>query len=247
MFQLKSHPAKGWLFVSNYLYPHSFVLKKISGLFIFLVAFTAGAAAQMHFSVTTDVSLLRNLTKDQQFTTVGQSITGNFHITPKATLYAGISYYVNGRYKNRLTAGEKDTAGGSGDISYTASSRLGYRQFSLGAKHFFAGAFDNEESLNIYGTAGFGVLAGNVENVLDKALDTAVYVLPQRAVAGTGRFHRLTFDLGLGAEFPIAAGFFVYGELRTWLPASNYPSPLLYNNRTPRVLLLNAGVRILFN
>ena len=222
-------------------------MKTISALFIFLFAFSAGAEAQIHFSLTTDVSLLRNLTKDQQFTTLGQSITANFHISPKATVYAGISYYVNGRYKNSLTAIEKDTTGGGMNVSYTASSRLGYRQFSLGAKHFFTGAFDNEESLNIYGTAGLGVLTGNVENVVDKDLDTAIYALPQRAVAGTGRFHRLTFDLGLGAELPVAAGFFVYGELRTWLPASDYPSPLLYNNRTPKVVLLNAGVRILFN
>ena len=227
--------------------PYSSRLKTFPFLLAFLIAYTSGVQAQTHFSVTTDASLLRNFTKGQQFTTIGQSVTANFHITSRATVYAGISYYVNGRYKNNLTAVEKDTAGGATAIGYTATSRLGYRQFSVGAKYFFRGAFDNEEGLNLYGTAGFGLLSGNVENVFDKVIDTALYSFPQRAVSGTGRFRRLTFDLALGADIPVAAGFFVYGELRTWLPASDYPSPLLYNNRTPQVLLLNAGVRILFN
>lgn len=220
-------------------------MKNAFSIFVFVVAFTSSVQAQ--FSITTDASLLRSFARGQQFTTIGQSVTANFHVGRKATIYAGISYYVNGRYKNGLTATPKDPAGGGAAIPFTVSSRLGYRQFSVGGKHFFTGAFDNETGLNVYGGASFGLLSGSVENTYNRDIDTAAYVLPQQSVRGTGRFNRLTFDLTLGGEWPVAAGFFVYGEFKTWLRASAYPSPLLYNNRTPGVLMAAGGVRILFN
>ena len=161
-------------------------------------------------------------------------------------MYAGICYYVNGKYKNGLTAEAKDTPGGTTNLKYTGNSKVGYQQISVGLKHFFAGAYNSEEGLNIYGTAGFGLLTGKIENVFDRVIDTNLYNIPRRAVAGSGRFRRLTFDLSLGAETLLAPGFFLYGECRTWLPASDYPSPYLYNNNTLQVWLLNAGVRILF-
>jgi len=93
--------------------------------------------------------------------------------------------------------------------------------------------------------AGFGLLFGRAENTFNKAIDTAKYRVQQ--LPGNGKFRRLTFDVGLGVEAPIGTGFYFYGELRTWLPASDYPSPYLNNNDGPRVLLLNGGLRLLFD
>lgn len=224
-----------------------FVLKKFNLIVFLILSAFAKAHAQTAFSITTDASLLRNFTKGQVFTTIGQSVTANFHVNKKETVYAGISYYVNGNYNNPLIATEKDTSGSTTTLNYTSSSTLGYRQTSIGWKHFFLGTFDNEESVNIYGTAGFGLLTGRVENTFNQSIDTSFYTIPPQAVAGSGRFRRLTFDLALGAEISLAAGFFLFSELKTWLPASNFPSPYLFNNKTPRVLLLNGGVRILFD
>jgi hypothetical protein len=53
--------------------------------------------------------------------------------------------------------------------------------------------------------------------------------------------------VGIGGEFPLGGGICLYTELRTWLPASDYPSPYLYNSDIPRVLLLTGGIRILFD
>lgn len=157
-----------------------------------------------------------------------------------------VSYYVNGGYKNNSVATRKDTAGGGLSLAFSSKSRLGYRGLSLGYKHFFRGSYDNEERWNMYGTAGFGLLSASIENIFDRAIDSSLYRLPGVA-AGSGRFTRLTFDVALGAEKAMAAGFFLYGEVRTWLQASSYPSPYLHNNNLPKVLLLNGGVRILFD
>jgi hypothetical protein len=203
--------------------------------------------AQRGLSILTDLSLLHNFSRDQAFTTIGQTVGVNFHLTPKETVYGQISYYVNGKFSNRLTAQEKDTAGGVQNVGFGITSRLGYRQFSLGWKHYFVHSYDQEEGLNIYGTGGFGVLSGRVENTSDRSVDTALYTVPPRSLAGTGKFTRLTFDVSLGAETALAAGFFWYGEVRTWLHTSRYPSPYLYTNRVPGVLMLNTGVRILFD
>jgi len=222
-------------------------LTKISFIVVFIIFISVALQAQSAFSITTDASVLRNFTKGQAFTSIGQSVFANFHINRKETLYAGISYYVKGKYSNALVAVEKDTSGGVMSLNYTSNSKLGYRQVSIGLKHFFKGAFNNEESLNIYGTAGFGLLTGRVENTFDREVDSSIYTIPQQSISGSGRFRRLTFDVAVGAETKLAAGFFLYGELRTWLQASSYPSPYLYNNNTPQVLLLNGGVRILFD
>lgn len=205
------------------------------------------AHAQKGFSILTDLSLLHSFSKNQSFTTVGQSVGVNFHLAEKDAVYAQISYYVNGKYRNNLTAQEKDTTGGAMSVGYTIRSRLGYRQFSLGWKHYFLHSFDHEEGLNVYGTAGFGLVSGRVENLSNRAIDTALYIVPLRSVAGAGKFTRLSFDLSLGAETALAAGFFWYGEVRTWLQASRYPSPYLHNDGAPKVFMVNTGVRILFD
>ncbi len=202
--------------------------------------------AQPGFSLITDVSLLHNASKGARFTTIGQTIGAQFHSTKKTGAYVHVSYYVNGSYRNNSVATSKDTGSAVIFLPFSSRSRLGYRGLSLGYKQFLRGSFDNEESWNVYATAGFGLLSGSIENVFDRVIDSSIYVIPGVAV-GSGRFTRLTFDVALGAEKAMAAGFFLYGEVRTWLQASSYPSPYLQNNNVPNVLLLNGGVRILFN
>jgi hypothetical protein len=220
-----------------------------TALFLALVlsAPVARSQAARGFSILTDLSLLRSFSKGHSFTTVGQTVGANFHLAPQNGVYAQVSYYVNGKSTNGMVAIEKDTAGGAAQLGYNTTSRLRYTQFSLGWKHYFLHSFDNEQGLNIYGTAGFGLMSARVENTQDRTIDTARYSVPPYSMGGTGRFTRLTFDLSLGAERAVAAGFFWYGEVRTWLQASSHPSPYLYDNGAPRVLLLNTGVRILFD
>ena len=201
--------------------------------------------AQAAFSVGTDLSLLHDFTKNQQFTAFGQTVQLNFHFTKKQSLYAWISYYTNGKYQNDLTALPKFLSTTPPSVSYTSFSRIGYRQISVGWKHYFKETFESEGPYAIYGLAGFGLLFGRAENTFNKTIDTSKYRVPQ--LPGSATFRRLTFDVGLGVEAPIGTGFYFYGELRTWLPASDYPSPYLYNSDAPRVVLLNAGLRLLFD
>ena len=201
--------------------------------------------AQTAFSIATDLSLLHDFTKKQQFTSFGQTVQLNFHFTKKESLYTWIAYYINGKYQNDLTALPKFLSTTPPSVSYTSFSKIGYRQISVGWKHYFKGSFETEESHSIYGLAGFGLLFGRAENTFNKVIDTSKYRVPQ--MPGNGQFKRLTFDVGLGVETLIGTGLYFYGELRTWLPASDYPSPYIYNNDAPRVLLLNGGLRILFD
>jgi len=194
----------------------------------------------------TDISLLHNGSRNARFTTVGQTIGAQFHLTQKTGAYVHVSYYVNGSFRNNSVATPKDTAGAAIGLPFSSRSKLGYRGLSVGYKQFLRGSYDNERSWNIYATAGFGLLSGSIENIFDRVIDSSIYVVPG-VTAGSGRFTRLTFDVALGAEKAMAAGFFLYGEVRTWLRASSYPSPYLPNNNVPSVLLLNGGVRILFN
>ena len=77
--------------------------------------------------------------------------------------------------------------------------------------------------------------------------DTSLYQLAPTPVAGSDEFKRLTVDLAAGAEYPLASGIFLYGDVRTSLPASGYPSPFFHNpNQVPFPVMLNLGIRILF-
>src|SRR5436190_1481643 len=58
--------------------------------------------SQTRVSVGTDISFQRNLKKDQRFWTIGQTVTIDWHFTPKEGAYALVCYYSNGHFK-RLT------------------------------------------------------------------------------------------------------------------------------------------------
>jgi hypothetical protein len=219
-------------------------VKKI--IFLLILAFSyCHIIAQAAFSLGSDLTLLRDFTKNQQFSSFGQTVQFNFHFTKKETLYTWIGYYTNGKYKNNLTALPRYLSTTPPSVPYSSSSTIGYRQISVGWKHYFKETFEAEGSYAIYGLAGFGILFGRVENTFNTMIDTSKYSVSQ--LPGSGKFRRLTFDVGLGIEAPIGTGFYFYGELRTWLPASDFPSPYLYNSDAPRVLLLNAGLRLLFD
>jgi hypothetical protein len=222
-------------------------LKKIF-LFIFCIGFYSGLQAQQGaFSIATDVSGLSNFTPGQRFFTFGQSVQGNFHITKRQSIYVLICYYLNAKSSNTLTAIAKDPFTDPQTITYTSTSTHRYRQFSTGFKHYLKGTYDNEESWNLYGIAGFGLLFGQVENEYNQTIDSSRYIIPQKAIAGTGDFKRLTFDLGAGVEMMLGSSIYLYAEARTWIQASDYPSPYLYNNDMPRTLSLNTGIRILID
>ena len=65
------------------------------------------------------------------------------------------------------------------------------------------------------------------------------------ALAGSEHFKRLTLDVSLGAEILLGAGIYLYTDVRTWIAASDYPSPYLYNNKMPRTGMVNGGIRVL--
>lgn len=201
---------------------------------------------QEAFSIATDLSVLRNLNPKQKFTTIGQTVKGNFHVGPKDAGYVWISYYGNGNFRFNEMALAKSPFTTPQRIDFAVRSSFKYNQFSLGWKRYFKGTYDDENSVNIYGYGGFGILFGKVENNYSQPVDTSVYTT-KAPLAGTGRFKRLTVDAGIGSEYALAPFIFIYTELRTWLPASDYPSEYLRdNNDVPSVIALNIGARILF-
>ena len=199
------------------------------------------------FSVATDASLLRNLSKDQKFWAFGQTVQLNFYPGGnKNAVYAWVSYYTTGDFKNNFAATAKDALTIPQQISYTAKTDLRYRQVSVGWKRYFKGSYNSENIWNIYGYAGFGLLLGKATNSFNKVIDSAIYAIPQ-PIQGSSAFRRLTIDGGLGTEFPLGTAVFVYSEVRTWLPSSHYPSEYLYRNnyRIPSVVAINLGLRVL--
>lgn len=196
-------------------------------------------------SIATDGSLLRNFSKDQKFWAFGQTVQFNVHLNKKEAIYGWLSYYTAGRFKNNFTAVAKDAATIPQQSFYTVYTGLRFRHVSLGWKHYFLGSFDSENIWNAYGYAGFGLLFGRADNRNSAAIDTSLYSIESPAT-GSGAFKRLTFDLGAGLEFPLGTDVFMYTELRTWLPTTDYPSPYLYKNsgKFPSAAAVNLGLRI---
>jgi hypothetical protein len=212
---------------------------------VFLVFGCICSHAQTGFSFAADLSLMRNFSPDQNFWCVGQTVQGNFHFNKKQTAYAWLNYYTPGKFKNDFTATAKSSTTSPSAIPFQASAKWKIGQVSLGWKHYFKGGFDEEAGYSIYSIAGFGLMFTKAENVFSPAIDTTLYTTI--TTAGNGKFYRLTFDLGAGVEFPIGGSFFLYSDLRTWLPTSDAPSPYLHSNKNvPLPVMINAGMRILF-
>jgi len=219
------------------------ILRKTFSFLFVLLGFNAVA----QFSMATDASLLRNLSEHQKFWAFGQTVQLNFYPGgEKDAVYAWVSYYTNGKFKNNFVAPAKNALTSPQEIRYTAHTDLRYRQISIGWKRYFVGAYNSENMWNVYGYAGFGLLLGKASNSFNKVVDSALYNVSQ-PIQGSSAFRRLTIDGGLGTEFPLGTAVFIYSEVRTWLPSSHYPSEYLYkNNRNiPAIVAVNMGLRVL--
>ncbi|MGZ5190126.1 MAG: hypothetical protein ACXWCZ_03845 [Flavisolibacter sp.] len=218
--------------------------KFIPVILLFVCSFSK---AQVRFSFATDATMMRNFSPKQKFWAIGQSIQLNFHFTEKESVYSSIAYYTPGKFKNSYIASAKTASTIPSSINYDIQGRMQSNQLSMGWKHFWWGAFNNDNVFNIYSTAGFGLMFARIENTYLTVIDTSQYDTPDTPLPGTGRFKRLTFDLGLGVEYVAGGNIFIYSELKTWIPTTNYPSPYLHSNEmVPAPLILCAGFRILF-
>jgi hypothetical protein len=222
-------------------------LKKIL-LILILFATAEQLAAQPQFSIVTDVTIMRNFSPKQQFWAVGQTVAGNIHFTPRESGYVWISYFIPGKFNNSFRAQAKDPSTTPAQIDFKVAGSWRNREVSIGWLHYFKGAYDEKQTWSLYTRAGFGLMFTQAQNRFRQVVDTSLYQLPAAPIEGNHTFNRLTVDLGLGAEFPLGGNFFVYGEARTWIPSSNYPSPVLHNNKNvPLPVMASCGMRILFD
>lgn len=203
---------------------------------------------QAQFSIATDISMLHNFDGKQPFTVVGQTIQGEWHIEEKLSLYAFFTYHSNGKFANDLTATAKTTGTQPQSFLFTNRAEMRLRHLSFGAKKYFSGGFKKLEKINLYGAAGFGLIMGRASNKFATPVDTALYIVQNNVLNGSGDFKRLSFDVATGLEIPIAYEIFVYSEARIHIPTTNYPNNyLLKNNNAPFLGSINLGIRVLFN
>jgi hypothetical protein len=222
-----------------------FYSKKIPALLITLFTCIGAFSQKPHFSLATDVSILRSFKKDQRYWSIGQTVRFDFHFTPKDQAYAWISYYSDGKFSNALAASAKSQTTVPQQINYKNKAELRFKHISLGWKRYLKGTYNSEKEWNLYGYAGFGLMMGRILNTHSVAIDSGVYYIPVRS--GQAEFKRLTWDLGLGVEFPAGGDIYIYFEGRALVPASDYPSQyLLINNKAPFTGAANLGLRILF-
>lgn len=220
-------------------------MKKPFALLILNLILNLCLSAQENISAATGISLLRNFSPNQTFNAIGHTVQVFVHFTPTQSAYAWAEYYTEGKFKNNFTATSKLALASPQQIALQATGRLTYRQFSLGWRHYFKGDYANEKGVSIYGLAGFGFLFAKVNNAFSTAIDTTQYNVGTKS--GSGNVHRLTFDLGLGAEKSLGGNMFAFADLRSWLPASSNPSPYLHSQRNvPLPVMLAAGIRVLF-
>ena len=219
--------------------------KILLAVFALFLLMTDAFSQRTEFSIATDIGVLRSFKKGQRFFTFGHTIQAQFHFTSRDAMYVWVSYYLDGKFENNLTATAKLPATVPQEIAYTNKASMRLRQVSVGWKKYLTGAYNNETTNSIYGYAGFGLLVGEATNNVS-SVDSALYYLPVEI--GEGAFKRLTLDLGLGCEIPIGNALFLYGEARAWLPTTDFPSKYLFvNDDAPICGMLNFGIRILFD
>jgi hypothetical protein len=216
-------------------------------ILLFCACYSFSSAAQTtRFSLATDFSVIRSIKKEQRFWTIGQTVAGHFHFTPKDGMYFLTSYSGNGKFSNSLAATAKDSLAIPQQVGYTNRGSMRYNHISIGWKHYLKGTYNSELEWNLYGYAGFGLMFGQIENTHSVAIDSSTYIIP--VLKGKASFKRLTFDLGLGFEVPTGGDVFFYMEARTLVPSTDFPSHyLLVNKDAPLTIGVNTGVRILFD
>jgi hypothetical protein len=217
----------------------------LRSIFLLLVLISTRGIAQIRVSIATDISFVRNFSPEQEFWAIGQTVQGGFHFSKRETGYVWMNYFINGKFSNdRIATSKSGTAPDT--IAYTAKSIWNPREFSIGLKHYWKGSFADETQWNLYSITGFGINWTNVETSFTPSFDTAHYGY-HTPIYGSGKFTKLTLDLGIGAEMSVGGNFFVYSDVRLALPASHYPSPWTANNtNVPLPLMIGFGARILF-
>ena len=203
--------------------------------------------SQTRISIATDLSWQRSFKKEQRFWALGQDVVIDWHFTPKGGAYASVCYYSKGKFNNPLVASAKSPTTTPQQIFFINNAQVRLEQISLGWKHYFVGASDAEKKWNLYSITGFGLIFGKVVNTYSATIDTSLYTAPSQPINGKGHFKRLSLDLGLGWEIPLAGEVYVYSEGRVWIPTTEYPSKYLFvNNNAPLAAMITAGLRILF-
>lgn len=221
--------------------------KKIILLPLLLLSL-ALSAQQAHFSLSTDFSLLRSFKKDQHFWSAGQAIIADWHFNKKDGIYTWLSYYSKGHFANYITATAKLTGTQPQQFDLLSQSLLRPVQISVGWKRYLRGTYDVDGNWNLYISAGYGLMFGQITNNFSAPVDTTLYSITNNLQKGSGHFKRLTLDLGAGFEVPIGIDLYLYTEGRTWLPISDYPSNYLFlNKNAPLMGTFSIGVRMLFD
>jgi len=221
-------------------------LKKQIGILLFyILPFIPAFSQKPQFSLSTDVDLIRSFKKDQRYWSLGQSLTGHFNFTPTDGFYVWFAYSNYGKFTKQLAATAKSGVTIPQEVNYTNYAKLRFNHISMGWKHYLKGVYNAEDSWNIYGYAGFGLMFGIVKNTHSVAIDSADYDIP--VWNGKGKFKRLTLDLGLGYEIPVGGDISFYMEGRVMVPTTDYPSNyLLINENAPLIGSVNVGLRLLF-
>ncbi len=201
--------------------------------------------SQTTFSIATDLSAVRNQKQNQQFWTAGHTIKTELHLTKKDGPYIWVSYFIPGKFKNKLVATAILPTTVPQSIAFTNKAEMMVKEISIGWKHYFKGGSDLTDNWSLYGLAGFGIIGGNVKNNFLSAVDTTLYTAP--IINGTSRFKRLTADLGFGWELPVSGELALYNEITVWIPTSSYPSKYLLENTAPLIASFHLGIRIYFD
>lgn len=216
-------------------------------IIVFLLSSFAGKGQNL-FSVSTDLSILRNFDGKQSFTVPGQTVALQWHPDKKYTVYSYFTYHWNGKYATTLRADAKQPATQPQTIHFINRSEMTLHHLSVGVKKYLTGSVKNEERLTTYVSGGFGLIAGKASNNFSAAIDTSLYTVTGNIISGTGRFKRLSFDIAAGIEYPVGYMVFVFSEARLLIPTTGYPSSyLLKNNNAPLPGSINIGFRILFS
>jgi hypothetical protein len=212
---------------------------------ITLIGLSVQSQAQTFFSVATDLSVQHNFRQDQRYNVIGQTISTQIHITRREGVYVSFTYYTNGKFSNNLVASAKQASTSPQQINYVNQSKMRLKEFAVGWKKYFTGAADTDNGFNIYLYAGFGLVLGRVINTHSVSIDTSLYIVP--VLSGQANFKRLTIDPGLGVDHYLGGDLSMYGEVRAWIPTTDYPSRYIFvNQNAPWVIMFNIGFRIIF-
>jgi hypothetical protein len=196
-------------------------------------------------SISNEMNLMRSFKKNQRFIVIGPTTSGRFHFTPKDEAFVSFTYFIPGSVKNNVVATAKSQLVTPQEVAFTNKSRMRLQHFALGWRKYVKGSCNMEKGWGIYGSAAFGILFGSVTNTFNSFVDTANYTTP--VLEGDGKFKRLTLDLGMGWEQPLAGDFYLYAEAKASIPTTDYPSKFLFvNTKAPFMAGFSAGLRIFF-